>query len=138
MFPLNSRFLLVDDSSSMRKMIKKMLMEIGYTEFVEADNGRLAMIALRVSHSEQKPIDVIISDWNMPTMTGLDFLKYVRSEEKIKHTPFLLVTAEADQSSMDTAKEHNVSSYLTKPFKKENLEEHLKLVFDKIHGQKAA
>jgi two-component system chemotaxis response regulator CheY len=118
MFALTTRVLIVDDMSTMRKIVKKVCSEIGFTDFTEAADGNLAWEAIMAAPA---PIGLIISDWNMPNSTGLDLLKRVRADERFKKTPFLLVTAESEQSQVIDAVKSGVDQYVVKPFTKEDL-----------------
>src|SRR5690349_17812854 len=93
MFDPKTRVLVVDDMSTMRKIVIKILKELGFTDFTEAADGTLAWEAVA---NAEVPFGLIISDWNMPNCSGLDFLKRVRGDQRVKKTPFLLVTAEAE------------------------------------------
>ncbi|MBU2546835.1 MAG: response regulator [Proteobacteria bacterium] len=105
------RILVVDDFATMRRMIKNILKQLGYTHIEEADNGQAAWSLL-----ETREIDLVISDWNMPTMTGLELLKAVRSDERFKDLPFIMVTAEGQQENVIEAAQNKVSQYVVKPF----------------------
>ena len=123
---LNMKVLVVDDFATMRRIVKNVLKQIGFTEIVEADDGSTALEVLR-----QTKIDLIVSDWNMPKVSGLDLLKAVRSDESLKATPFLMVTAEAQKDNVVQAVQAGVSNYVVKPFTAEALKEKLEKVFDK-------
>ncbi|MDH4228407.1 MAG: chemotaxis response regulator CheY [Nitrospirota bacterium] len=105
------KFLVVDDFSTMRRIVRNILKQIGYTDVEEAENGKDALDKLKASH-----YDFIISDWNMPTMTGLELLKAVREDSGLKGTPFLMVTAESKQENVVEAIQAGVSNYIVKPF----------------------
>ncbi|HOI74174.1 MAG TPA: response regulator [Syntrophales bacterium] len=117
------KLLIVDDFATMRKVIRNILKQIGYENVVEAEDGS---IALRVLKSQK--IDLIISDWNMPNMTGLELLKAVRADEELKATPFLMVTAEALQENVVAAVKAGVSNYIVKPFTAEAMNEKLQKI----------
>lgn len=108
---VNLKVLVVDDFATMRRIIKNVLKQIGFTKILEADDGTSALEVLK-----ENEIDLIISDWNMPRMTGLDFLKTVRKEPSTKDIPFLMVTAEAQKDNVIQAVQAGVSNYLVKPF----------------------
>ncbi len=110
------RILLVDDSSSMRSIIKNILKQIGLRNVHEADDGTTAWEKL-----EKEQFDFIISDWNMPKMKGIDLLRKVRSDAKLKDMPFLMVTAEGLQENILEAAKEKVSNYIVKPFTPEVL-----------------
>ncbi|MBF0223956.1 MAG: chemotaxis response regulator CheY [Desulfobacterales bacterium] len=115
--------LVVDDFATMRRIVKNILKQLGFSNIVEADDGTTALEALKVNK-----IDLIISDWNMPKMTGLDFLKAVRASEEYKHLPFLMVTAEAQKQNVIDAVQAGVSNYIVKPFTAETISEKLKKI----------
>ena len=123
----NIKILVVDDFATMRKVIKNLLKQVGYENIVEAEDG---VLALRVLKSQK--IDLVISDWNMPNMTGLELLKAVRGDEDLKTTPFLMVTAEALQDNVIAAVKAGVSNYIVKPFTAEVLNEKIIKILEKI------
>ncbi len=103
--------MVVDDFSTMRRIIRKILKDLEFKEVIEAENGAEAFELLKTNK-----VDVIVSDWNMPTMTGLELLKRVRADERLKGLPFLLVTAEAQKENIIEAIQAKVSNYVVKPF----------------------
>ena len=105
------KVLVVDDFATMRRIVKNILRELDFKDIVEAENGAAAVKIL-----ESQDIDLIVSDWNMPKMTGLDLLKWVRTNEKTKNLPFLMVTAEAQKENVVEAVKAKVSNYIVKPF----------------------
>lgn len=113
MFDLNTRVLVVDDMMTMRKLVQKALKDMGFTNFLEAADGAKAWEAFSTA---SPPIGLIISDWNMPNCSGLDFLKRVRSDSRFNKTPFFLVTAESEMSQVVDALKAGVSGYIVKPF----------------------
>lgn len=119
--------LLVDDFATMRKVIRNLLKQVGYENIMEADNGEAALAVLK-SHK----IDFVISDWNMPVMTGLELLKAVRADADINKTPFLMVTAEALKENVVAAVKAGVSNYIVKPFTAEVLNEKIEKIIEKI------
>ena len=121
------RILIVDDFATMRKVIRNLLKQIGYENTVEAEDG---VCALRVLKSQK--IDFVVSDWNMPNMTGLDLLKAVRADSELSATPFLMVTAEALQDNVVAAVRAGVSNYIVKPFSAETLKEKIEKIMEKI------
>ena len=121
------KILVVDDFATMRKVIRNLLKQVGYENIVEAEDG---VLALRVLKSQK--IDLVISDWNMPNMTGLELLKAVRADEDLKTTPFLMVTAEALQDNVIAAVKAGVSNYIVKPFTAEVLNEKITKILEKI------
>lgn len=116
--------LLVDDFSTMRRILKKALKVIGFNNFIEAEDGKDAIEKLKNNN-----VGLIFCDWNMPNMTGLDFLKYVRSEDKLKDLPFIMVTAEGQKSNVIAAVDAGVSNYIIKPFTADTIKEKLNKVF---------
>ncbi len=109
--PANIKVLVVDDFATMRLIVKNILTQLGYKHIIEADDGTTAMDRLK-----QEKIDLIISDWNMPKMTGLELLKNVRSTPDTANIPFIMVTAEAQQDNIILAVKAKVSQYIVKPF----------------------
>jgi two-component system, chemotaxis family, chemotaxis protein CheY len=105
------RFLVVDDFSTMRRIVRNILKQLGHNDVEEAENGREALQKLK-----REPFDFIISDWNMPTMDGLELLKAVRADPQLKAVPFLMVTAESKQENVVEAIKSGVSNYIVKPF----------------------
>jgi len=121
MFPKDIRILIVDDMKTMRLVVRKSLSNLGYTNVSEADDGDLAWESIEKSLSEMNPYKLIVSDWTMPRMTGLELLKKVRAHPKVGQTPFLMVTAEADAELVREAIAAGVSNYVTKPFSADTL-----------------
>ena len=121
------KILVVDDFATMRKVIRNLLKQVGYENIVEAEDG---VIALKTLKSQK--IDFVVSDWNMPNMTGLELLKAVRSDEDLKSTPFLMVTAEALQDNVIAAVKAGVSNYIIKPFTAETLNDKITKILEKI------
>jgi two-component system chemotaxis response regulator CheY len=114
------RFLVVDDFSTMRRIVKNLLQELGYANVQEADDGNTALPMLKNGN-----FDFVITDWNMPQMPGLELLKAVRADEKLKHLPVLMVTAEAKREQIVEAAQAGVSGYVIKPFTAQTLSEKL-------------
>jgi two-component system chemotaxis response regulator CheY len=122
----NIKILVVDDFSTMRKVIKNTLKQVQYENIVEAEDG---VVALKILKSQK--IDFVISDWNMPNMTGYDLLKAVRADPEIGKTPFLMVTAESLQENVVAAVKAGVSNYIVKPFTAETLNEKIMKIMEK-------
>lgn len=120
----NIHILLVDDAASMRKIIKGILRQLGFTNTEEADDGTTALLKL-----QNGKIDLIICDWNMPEMTGIELLKAVRGDAQLKDTPFLMVTAEGKQDNVLEAVKADVSQYVVKPFTPEVLGDKIEKMF---------
>jgi two-component system chemotaxis response regulator CheY len=123
------RILVVDDMNTMRKIIKGMLQKMGCDNITEADDGNPAWSLIQEAHAAGRPFEFIISDWNMPGMTGIDLLKNVRSKDEFKKVPFLMVTAEAEQSNVVIAVKAGVSNYIIKPFNPETLKGKIDKIF---------
>lgn len=124
---LNIKILVVDDFATMRKVVRNLLKQVGYENIVEAEDGVMALKALK-----SQKIDLVISDWNMPNMTGLELLKAVRADEDLKATPFLMVTAEALQDNVIAAVKAGVNNYIVKPFTAEVLNDKIKKILEKL------
>lgn len=120
----NMKILVVDDFATMRRIVKNILTQLGFKTIIEADDGTTALATLK-----SEKVDLIISDWNMPKMTGLDLLKAVRSDPNMAETPFIMVTAEAQQDNIILAVKAKVSQYIVKPFTAEILGEKLTKIF---------
>ena len=121
----NMRILVVDDFSTMRRIIENILRQLGFSNVIEADDGTTAWETLNKDR-----VDFVISDWNMPNMTGIDLLRKVRASEEIGDMPFLMVTAEAQQENIIEAVQAKVSNYIVKPFTAETMKQKI----DKIFG----
>lgn len=115
------KILVVDDFPTMRRIVKTLLRQNGYSNFVEAEDGALGYKTLQ----QEKGIGMVVSDWNMPNMTGLEFLKAVRADDRYKELPFLMVTAEAEKENIIEAVKAGVSNYVVKPFTAQTLKEKL-------------
>jgi two-component system, chemotaxis family, chemotaxis protein CheY len=123
-FDPNMRVLVVDDFSTMRRIVKNILRQIGFTNIVEADDGTTAWEVLNKDR-----IEFVISDWNMPQMTGIELLRKVRSSEEFADMPFLMVTAEAQQENIIEAVQAKVSNYVVKPFTAEIMKQKIDKIF---------
>lgn len=123
------KILIVDDMSTMRKIIKNMLGKMGCDDLTEADDGAPAWEMIQEAHTAGKPYEFIVSDWNMPQLTGLELLKNIRADERFKTLPFLMVTAEAEQANVITAVKAGVSNFVVKPFSIVSLKEKIDRVF---------
>ena len=131
MFKSDTKFLVVDDFSTMRKIIKRVLEEIGYKNIVEAVDGKNALGVIEENHRHGQPIQFVISDWNMPNMQGIDLLKACRAKTEFKLLPFMLVTAESEQSQIIEAAKAGVSEYVVKPFNAATLKAKIERVYAK-------
>lgn len=123
-FNPNMRVLVVDDFSTMRRIVRNILRQLGFTNIVEADDGTTAWDTLN-----RDKIEFIVSDWNMPQMTGIDLLRKVRASEIHCNIPFLMVTAEAQQENIIEAVQAKVSNYIVKPFTAETLKQKIDKIF---------
>ena len=117
----NLKFLIVDDFSTMRRIVRNLLKEIGYQNADEAEDGQVALGKLT-----SQPFDFVISDLNMPNMNGFELLKAIKADDTLKHLPVLMVTAEARKEDIVTAAQSGASGYIVKPFTKEALEERVR------------
>ncbi len=132
MFDLNISILIVDDMGTMRKIVKKACMDIGFKSFTEAADGTLAWEALCAA----KPsFGLVISDWNMPNCTGIDLLKRVRKDSRFQQMPFILVTAEAEKHQIVEAMQNAVSGYVIKPFTSDSLKAQIEQAHKKLMGK---
>jgi len=120
----NIKILVVDDMSTMRRIVKNIMKQLGFANVEEAENGEEALIKLRADS-----FGFIISDWNMPVMTGIELLRAVRADEKLKTIPLLMVTAEAQKENLIEAIQAGVSNYIVKPFTAEVLQEKMNKIF---------
>jgi len=118
------KFLVVDDFSTMRRIIRNLLKEIGFTHLEEAEDGLIALSKLR-----NAKFDFVVTDWNMPNMTGIELLRAIRQDESLKHLPVLMITAEAKKENIVNAAQAGASGYIVKPFTSVVLEEKLNKVF---------
>ncbi|SDR13600.1 two-component system, chemotaxis family, response regulator CheY [Pseudoxanthomonas sp. CF385] len=123
----NMRILIVDDFSTMRRIIKNLLNDLGYTNTAEAEDGNSALTALA-----QGSFDFVVTDWNMPGMTGIELLKAIRADERFKTLPVLMVTAEAKREQIIEAAQNGVNGYIIKPFTAQTLEEKLGKIFERL------
>lgn len=125
----NMKILIVDDFSTMRRIIKNLLRDLGFTNTVEADDGITAIPILNSGS-----IDFLVTDWNMPGMTGIDLLRHVRADEKLRSLPVLMVTAEAKREQIIEAAQAGVNGYVVKPFTAVALKEKIEKIFERING----
>ena len=120
----NMKILVVDDMVAMRRIVKNIMKQLGFPNCNEAENGQEALQKLRGD-----TYGFVVSDWNMPVMTGIDLLRAIRANEKLKAIPVLMVTAEAQQSNLVEAVQAGVSNYIVKPFTAETMQEKLGKIF---------
>lgn len=121
------KFLVVDDFSTMRRIVRNLLKELGYTNVDEAEDGEQALSKLR-----SDKYDFVVSDWNMPNMDGLTMLKHIRADEALSKLPVLMVTAEAKRENIIEAAQAGASGYVVKPFTAATLDEKLSKIFEKM------
>ena len=120
----NMKILVVDDMSTMRRIVKNIMKQLGFANVEEAENGQDALDKLRA-----ETFGFVISDWNMPVMTGIDLLRAIRADEKLKAIPILMVTAEAQKENLIEAIQAGVSNYIVKPFSAEVVQEKMNKIF---------
>jgi two-component system chemotaxis response regulator CheY len=126
-FSTKLNYLVVDDFSTMRRIVRNLLKEIGLTNVDEAEDGVVALQKLRGGG-----FDFVITDWNMPNMTGIDLLKEIRRDPQLKHLPVLMITAEAKKENIIEAAQAGASGYIVKPFTAATLSEKLDKIFQKM------
>lgn len=136
MFPKTTRILIVDDMSTMRLRIMNQLRVMGFGSIYQASNGQEAFSILERHAADGKPIDLIISDWNMPVMSGLDFLVKVKAEKSFSQLPFIMATAEGEKQQVMRAVVSGVTDYIIKPIDREVLQKKLVQLWER--EQKAA
>ena len=120
----NMKILVVDDMSTMRRIVKNILKQLGFNNLEEAENGQEALTKLKAD-----TYGVVVSDWNMPVMMGIDLLRAIRADEKLKKIPVLMVTAEAQKENLMEAVQAGVSNYVVKPFTAETMQEKINKIF---------
>ncbi|MBN8473732.1 chemotaxis response regulator CheY [Sulfuritalea sp.] len=125
--PSKLKFLVVDDFSTMRRIVRNLLKELGYANTDEAEDGAVALQRLKAGG-----IDFIVTDWNMPNMDGLALLQAVRADPTLKHLPVLMITAEAKRENIIQAAQAGASGYIVKPFTAATLSEKLTKIFEKL------
>ena len=125
--PTKLKFLVVDDFSTMRRIVRNLLKELGYANADEAEDGAVALQRLKAGG-----IDFIVTDWNMPNMDGLALLQAVRADPTLKHLPVLMITAEAKRENIIQAAQAGASGYIVKPFTAATLGEKLTKIFEKL------
>lgn len=123
----NMSFLVVDDFPTMRRIVRSLLKELGFTNVEEAEDGQDALNKLRAGSFE-----FVVSDWNMPNLDGLEMLKEIRQDDALKELPVLMVTAEAKKENIIAAAQAGANGYVVKPFTAATLEEKLNKIFDKM------
>ena len=121
------KFLVVDDFSTMRRIVRNLLKELGFTNVDEAEDGQIALQKLN-----SLPFDFVVTDWNMPNMDGLTLLQNIRATPALKHLPVLMITAEAKKENITAAAQAGASGYIVKPFTSATLSEKLNKIFEKM------
>jgi two-component system chemotaxis response regulator CheY len=127
----NLRFLVVDDFSTMRRIVRNLLKELGYSNVEEAEDGVEGLAKLRGGQ-----FDFVVSDWNMPNMDGLEMLKQIRADAALSKLPVLMVTAEAKKENIIAAAQAGANGYVVKPFTAATLDEKLSKIFEKLNAEK--
>ena len=125
----NMKILIVDDFSTMRRIIKNLLRDLGFNDTTEADDGQTALPMLKT-----RKFDFLVTDWKMPGMDGLTLLKTIRADENLKDIPVLMVTAEAKREQIVEAAQAGVNGYVVKPFTAATLKEKIEKIFERIGG----
>ncbi|MBZ0071778.1 MAG: chemotaxis response regulator CheY [Thiohalobacteraceae bacterium] len=125
----NMKILIVDDFSTMRRIIKNLLRDLGFNNTQEADDGNTALPMLQSGN-----FDFLVTDWNMPGMTGIDLLKAVRADAKLASLPVLMVTAEAKKDQIVEAAQAGVNGYIVKPFTAITLKEKIDRIFERLQA----
>ena len=125
----NMRILVVDDFSTMRRIIKNLLRDLGFNNAAEADDGTTALPMLQNGN-----YDFLITDWNMPGMQGIDLLAAVRADPRLRNLPVLMVTAEAKREQIVLAAQAGVNGYIVKPFTAQTLKEKIDKIFERIES----
>ncbi|MDR2015951.1 MAG: chemotaxis response regulator CheY [Azoarcus sp.] len=126
-----TKFLIVDDFSTMRRIVRNLLKELGYTNADEAEDG---VAALQKLESMPTEFNFVVSDWNMPNMDGLTLLQKIRSSAQLKHLPVLMITAEAKKENIIAAAQAGASGYIVKPFTAATLAEKMEKIFEKMQA----
>lgn len=121
------RFLVVDDFSTMRRIVRNLLKELGFTNVDEAEDGAIALQKL-----QNGGFEFVVTDWNMPNMDGLTLLQSIRATPALKHLPVLMITAEAKKENIIAAAQSGASGYIVKPFTAGTLSEKLNKIFEKM------
>lgn len=127
------KFLVVDDFSTMRRIVRNLLKELGFVNVDEAEDGVVALQKLTSA-----PFDFVVTDWNMPNMDGLTLLQTIRGNPQLKHLPVLMITAEAKKENIIAAAQAGASGYIVKPFTAATLSEKLSKIFEKMDTKAAA
>ena len=135
-FPKNSRILIVDDMNMFRQMVRQALQALEFKSLVEANDGATAFPTLAKAIENSEPFNLVISDWNMPKMKGIDLLKKVREQTWGKNLPFIMLTAEAEKENIVQALQAGVDGYIIKPFSIDAMRTKLTQVYEKVNKAK--
>ena len=135
MFPPRTKFLVVDDMSTFRAMVKQSLIDLGFKNVMEASNGNDAFDLLNDAEVKLAAFDIVLCDWNMPKMSGIDLLKKVRAEQWGTKLPFVMLTAEAELEKVKEALDHQVTGYIVKPVSANTLKDKLIGIHKKLSGK---
>lgn len=125
----NMKILVVDDFSTMRRIVKNLLRDLGFTNTHEADDGSTAWPML-----QSTDFDFVVTDWNMPGMSGIELLQKIRADDRLKGIPVLMVTAEAKRDQIVAAAQAGVNGYVVKPFTAAALKEKIEKIFERVDG----
>jgi two-component system chemotaxis response regulator CheY len=134
MLPSSAKILVVDDMATMRKYVRQCLASLGFENVIEADDGDIAWQAVQDAIATGAPFDFVITDWNMPKMQGIDFLRLMRSDENTLSLPVLMLTGEGSQHQIIEAIQAGVSAYLVKPFTPEGLSDRVQIAIRTAAG----
>jgi two-component system chemotaxis response regulator CheY len=129
---MKMKFLVVDDFSTMRRIVRNLLKELGFLNVDEAEDGAIALSKLT-----SEPFDFVVTDWNMPNMDGLTLLQQIRANPQLKHLPVLMITAEAKKENIIAAAQAGASGYIVKPFTAGTMGEKLNKIFEKLEREAA-
>lgn len=124
----NMKFLVVDDFSTMRRIVRNLLKELGFSNVEEAEDGQIALNKLKNGSFE-----FVVTDWNMPNMSGIELLKAIRADAALKHLPVMMITAEAKKENIIEAATAGASGYIVKPFTAATLDEKLNKIFQNMN-----
>jgi two-component system chemotaxis response regulator CheY len=121
----------------MRQIVTSQIKSLGFLDVMNASHGKEALKLLNEEHQQEKPIEIVLSDWNMPIMAGIELLQVIRQSEKLKHLPFIMVTAEGQRDQVMEAIKIGVSNYIVKPFQPAQLEIKIKAVWERLYAKKS-
>lgn len=132
MFPATTRFLIVDDTKTIRSLLKEILKNIGYTKIDEAEDGSQALDMMKREAAAGKPYGFIFCDWNMPGLTGIELLEVRNADERFKKTPFLMVTIESEREYVLKAVAMGVSDFVVKPFSEATVRSKMESIWNRL------